>query len=61
MFKVAINFSDSNITMKFPGGFLEINILNAKYNSQNGTFKDQLKQQTNLGTINASLTLDIKD
>lgn len=57
---VAINFSDSRINMKFPSGFLGINILDAKYDSQNGTFKDQLKQRVNLGSTKANLTLDIK-
>jgi len=57
--KVTVKFSDTNINMKFPSGFLGINILDAKYNAQNGTFKDQLKQNVNLGPTKADLTLDI--
>ena len=57
--KVAIKFSDTHINMKFPSGFLGIDILDAKYNAQNGTFKDQLKQRVNLGTTKANLTLDV--
>ncbi len=58
--KVTINFSDTDVTMKFPSGFLGINILKAKYNSQAGTFDDQLEQSVSLGTVQATLALDIK-
>ena len=58
--KVRIIFSDSDVTMKFPSGFLGINILKAKYNSQAGTFDDQLEQRVSLGSVHATLALDIK-
>ena len=58
--KVTINFSDTDVTMKFPSGFLGINILKAKYNSQAGTFNDQLEQSVSLGAVQATLGLDIK-
>ena len=56
---VSINFSASSVTIKFPSGFLGINILKAKYDSQNGTFKDQIKQRVNLGSTEANLILDV--
>jgi len=52
-------FSESNVTMKFPSGFLGIDILNAKFDSQTGSFNDQLKQSVNLGSTQANLTLNI--
>lgn len=45
--------------MKSPSGFPGINILNAKYNVQNGTFKDQLKHNIDPGPTKANLTLNI--
>jgi len=45
--------------MKFPRGFLGINLLNAKFNSQTGTVKDHLEQRVSLGPAEATLILDI--
>jgi len=56
---VTLNFSDSNVSMKFPRGFLGINLLNAKFNSQTGTVKDHLEQRVSLGPAEATLILDI--
>ena len=58
--KVTINFSDTDVTMKFPSSFLGINILKAKYNPQSGTFDDQLEQSVSLGSIQATLAMAIK-
>jgi hypothetical protein len=57
---VTLSFSESNVTMKFPRGFLGINILKAKFNPQTGAINDHLEQRVSLGPTEATLTLDIK-
>ena len=57
---VTLNFSDANVSMKFPRGFLGINLLNAKFDSQTGTVNDHLEQRISLGPTEATLTLAIK-
>jgi hypothetical protein len=47
--KVAIKFSDTNINIKLPGGFLCIDILDANYNAHNGNL---------MISSNNALTLD---
>jgi hypothetical protein len=58
--RVTINFSDVDVTLRFPSGFLGIDILTAKYDAQTATFDDQLQQSVNLGPVKAILALDIK-
>jgi hypothetical protein len=57
---VKLTFSESNVTMSFPSGFLGINFLNAKFNPQTGAINDHLEQRVNLGPTEATLALDIK-
>lgn len=57
---VTLKFSDTNVAMKFPRGFLGINVLNAKFDSQTGAVNDHLEQRVSLGPTEATLTLDIK-
>lgn len=57
---VSITFSDSHVRMNFPSGFLGINLLNAKFDPQTGTFSDQLQQRVSLGATQADLSLKIK-
>lgn len=57
---VTLNFSDTNVAMSFPSGFLSINFLEAKFDPQTGTVNDHLEQRVSLGPTEANLTLDIK-
>lgn len=57
---VTLNFSDTNVAMKFPGGFLGINFLDAKFDPQTGTVNDHLERRVSLGPTEATLALDIK-
>ncbi len=57
---VTLNFSDTNVAMKFPSGFLGINFLDVNFDSQTGTVNDHLEQRVSLGPTEATLALDIK-
>jgi hypothetical protein len=43
---VAFEFSRSNVSMKFPSGFLGISLLDVKFNPGTGIFKDQLMKRS---------------
>jgi len=57
---VTFNFSDTNVTMSFPNGFLGIDFLDAKFDPRTGIVTDHLQQLVSLGATEATLALDIK-
>ena len=56
---VTLTFSDSSVTMKFPQGFLGIQLLEASYDPKKGKLQDRLEKRVSLGPTQATLVLDI--